>query len=332
MNIVVRMFIAVSIALGLSACATLPDNCYSDEAHAGLVVFGDSYSDTGHLMVDLPDPFFGARISNGRLAVELLADNLLTKADPSFHPVGCRAGYNYSVVGGNIRGSADEDLFCQVKKYLQRTNGVAEETAVYFVMMGGNDVRQLDVNLTDSERDAELNSILDVLFKELQRLVDAGVMKLMVANGGDMGRLPGSIASGDGAVLSEFSERYNVLFETRMGSTTSVGSFVNINEIAHPGIKIVTFDLFKEMEFILDNPTTFTPAFVNTTDACFETDVELELGVDGVDVVPVFNTSSTPPCSLANIDDFVFFDSVHATHRTHKLIADKIIALAALSF
>ena len=322
-NFVTRIFIATSLALGLSACATLPDNCYSSDPHAGLVVFGDSYSDTGHLMVNLPSPYSGARISNGPLAVEYLASARGTTAEPSFHPVGCCAGFNYAVVGGNIRGSGDGDLLGQVNEYLDRTDGSADTTALYFVMMGGNDVRQLNVSLNNAERDVELNSILDVLFAQLQRLADAGVKKLMVANGGDMGRLPGSIAE-DPIIphpLTTFSEKYNELFDTRMGS------FVTTNLAAHPGLKIVTFDLFGEMKTILDDLT--VNQFVNGTQACLDTDIEVALGVD---LLSVYNTSSTPVCSLTNIDKFVFFDSVHATRRVHQLIADEIIIVAAQAF
>ena len=297
---VIRMALAISLALGISGCHTLPANCFSNPPHADLVVFGDSYSDTGNRMVNLLPPFHGARICNGPLAVEHLATHLNTTALPSFHTFGCKVGYNYASLAGEIRGAKDEDLLCQVNAYLERTSNNASTSALYFVMMGGNDVRKLDVSLSDTDRDIELNAILDVLFEQLQRLVNAGVMKLMVANSGDMGKLPSSIESGAATsnTLTVFSQRYNVLFDARMTTLT------NNSLTANPLIKIVTFDLFGAMTDILA-----TGPFVDKTHGCY-------------DVGPPQKYHSS--CSSTAIDTFVFFDEVHATAKTNELIWGKI--------
>jgi phospholipase/lecithinase/hemolysin len=301
---------ALGVLFGMSSCASLPANCFSDLPHSKLVVFGDSYSDVGNLMVDLGHPYNGGRISNGLLAVEHLAAKMETTDFPSYHPLGCRGGYNYAVVGGNIRGSSDEDLLCQVNKYLERVNDVADPDALYFVMMGGNDVRQLNVNLSNTERDAELNSILDALFDQLERLLNFGVKKLLVANSGNMGRLPSSITDEVEVELEDYSNQFNTLFNDRMNEP-----MVGLKD-KYPGAAIEIFDLFFEMSFILNNPNLPQHDFVNIEEGCFDVEaddkwhVECQEGTDAV------------------IDKFVFFDSVHATAKVHKLLADKITLAA----
>jgi len=296
-----KLFLAVSLLLGLGACVSIPDNCFNTNVHPPLVIFGDSYSDTGNIaidnIIDFPPPFFEGRVSNGRLAVDHLATHLSTVAEPSLHTVGCQSGYNYAVGGGNVRGSDDGDLVRQVDEYLKRSDD-ADPNALFFVMMAGNDVRQMSVGLSNAEADTEIDSILDVLFAQLQRLVDAGARNLMISNSGNMGKLPGSIEDGNTAVLQGYSERYNLRFSARLTSFS----------LANTGLTITPFDLFATMDEILTTPTAF--GFINSTEDCFK-----------IDALPQYH----PDCGPSNIDEFVFFDSVHATARTHTLIAQKII-------
>lgn len=293
----------------LSACATRIENCIDTGPHPKLVVIGDSYSDIGNIAVDnvldFPDPFHDGRFSNGLVAADFLAAHLATDLEPSLHTVGCRYGYNYAVGGGNVTGSKDQDMLCQVNKYLNRMSGVADSSAWYFVMLGGNDVRQMDTSLSASDVDAELDATLDQLIKQVQRLLDAGAQKVIIANSGDMGRLPSSISDGNGAVLSAYSLNYNTKFVSRISDL----------QAANSGKTILVFDLFSAMSDILDNPSTH--GFNNHTQACVDIEKFPRTGPDDVYV---------NGCTETTIDEFVFFDSVHATSKTHRLIADQIIA------
>jgi len=292
------------IILCLGACASSPiPNCVNSDPHPKLVVIGDSYSDTGNIainnVVDFPNPFYQGRFSNGKLIADYLADHLATSLKPSLHTVGCRSGYNYAVGGGNVMGAKQQDMLCQVNKYLNRVSNTADPSAMYFIMLGGNDVRQMDTSLSASQVDQELDDILDRLVNQSQRLIDAGAQKLVIANSGDMGRLPGSLAGGNATTLTQYSNEFNVKFVNRITSL----------QTANPTITIRTFDLFNAMKDILDNPATF--GFANAVDACIDIEQAPTIYVNG--------------CTDSTINYFVFFDSIHATTATHRILADKLI-------
>jgi len=258
-----NLLLLPGILIGITGCASIIDDCEITNAHPPLVVFGDSYSDTGNIAIEdiarLPPPYVKGRFSNGEVAVDHLANELGTVAKPSLHTIGCTSGYNYAVGGGNIRGSDRQDLSTQVNEYLDRVSS-ADPSVLYFVMMGGNDVRQMDVTLDTATATTTLNLILSDLLLQLQKLVDAGAQQLMVANNGDMGKLPSSLEDVTKAVkLTEYSTQYNSLLVTRLNQ------FIIDNPSLEPN-KIKLFDLHGAMAEILLDPSSF--GFINSTEAC----------------------------------------------------------------
>ncbi len=122
----------------------------ADTTFSRVYVFGDSLSDTGNLgtvVGGLPFPFDMNRISNGPVAVDVLADRLNLPITASLHVIWENAGSNYAVAGANAVGDNAEDLSNQIlgfqNNHLQIDQGVvvAPSDALYVMFIGGNDVR-----------------------------------------------------------------------------------------------------------------------------------------------------------------------------------------------
>jgi len=273
--------ILVAVCLTLSGCTSSRiENCINTGPHPGLVVFGDSYSDTGNIAIgnaiNLPDPFDGGRFSNG------------------------------------LVGTERQDLSRQVDDYLRRVSQAANPSAIFFIMIGGNDIRQMNTTISAAQVDLELQTIADTLFNQVQRLIDAGAQTIIVANSGDMGKLPGSNDELDDnpTVLSSYSQQFNTMFNARISTLTLSSATV------------IPFNLYDAMDTIIR--TLQTDPSKNTTQACIDLDIDFERLVDSG-----FGTSGPLPfvngCSDAELDNFVFFDSVHATAATHQLLFNELL-------
>ena len=93
----------------LFVCLLFPIEA-SAQGFSNMYIFGDSLSDTGNRATvtgDFPAPFFMNRVSNGQVAVEVLATSLGLSADASRHLVGPAVGTNYAVAGARAGGLAD---------------------------------------------------------------------------------------------------------------------------------------------------------------------------------------------------------------------------------
>jgi phospholipase/lecithinase/hemolysin len=249
-------------------------------------------------------------MSNGLVIAEHLAEHLNTKAEASMHVLDCNvamsAGYNYAVLGAKIGLPGNDHFAGQVSCYLQRV-GDADPDAVYFVLIGGNDVRMMDPNLTDAEAELILDPLVSTLMGQLDTLVNAGAKKVVVANMGNMGRLPSSNAAGNFAAgrLEAFSQIFNGILESEMGD------FKDDNPTTTTGIHI--FNLFGAMNDILDDAGSL--GFVNSTDGCFDKEAEFVFPFD-----PYFF-----PCEELAVDTFVFIDpGGHATQKTNLLLWERL--------
>lgn len=272
-------------------------------AYAELVVFGDSLSDTGNLasltVIDFPWPYFDNRVSNGPLAVDVLAAQLGLSADASLHLVFADGGGNFAVDGARAAGDDPEDLVWQQQAHLARAGGTVIANALYVVMIGGNDLR--DARNRDSSAAAE--AVVDAAVASIRQLLDTllqlGAEKLLVVNAPDIGRIPETLekAQQDPAIVlrsTRLSQRFNALLGAEIATLRQLH-----------GEALLEFDLFSYFKALLDNAVSY--GFVNSEEGCFDPQ----------------SYSFHPECfSLDGIrfDRFVFFDSIHPTAKTHELI------------
>jgi phospholipase/lecithinase/hemolysin len=281
----------------------------STNAHAQkideLIIFGDSLSDTGNLSsvtTDFPFPFYQNRISNGPVIVDFLASELGVNANASEHTSNPSGGNNFAIAGGNVIGNDVEDLTSQVTAYLQRNQRIANDQALFFVMMGGNDLRDIRSISSSATASVRINEVRDHMLLELNRLYDAGARVFLVANVANIGRIPETLSRvQDDPNISVRAEQYVRLYNQRL--STALSDFSN-----KPNVSIREFNLFTELESLLANSVTL--GFTQTEVGCFTLD-EFDFHPDCL-----FGT---------RFDRFVFFDNLHPSAKTNAIIGAKIV-------
>lgn len=279
--------------------------CRSAWGYSELIVFGDSLSDTGNLAsatINFPWPYYDNRVSDGLLAVDVLASAYGLLAEPSLHLVSSSGGGNFAVDGANASGIDAQDLQIQLQSHLGRHAGQIVKDALYVVMVGGNDIREARNN--DSEVAA--HSIVDGAVAEINTtlsiLLQLGATKILVVNAPDIGRIPETLQKSqqDPGIKARSTALAN-RFNTRLGPI--------IRSLrSQYGAAIVEFDLFTHFNQILDNSRTYD--FTNNDEGCFDPN----------------NYSFHSDCLYGQeFDRFVFFDSLHPTAKTHELIGEAMV-------
>ncbi len=273
-----------------------------------LIVFGDSLSDTGNLAsvtVDFPFPFFDNRISNGPVLVDYLAADLGFQALASRHVTTSNGGDSFAISGGNILGSDTEDLSSQISAFLARENvqprGVSD--ALFFIMMGGNDLRDVRSLRSATEASNRIDAIIATLDAQFDRLYQAGARNFLVPNVADIGAIPETIArrSSDPDISARarlYVQEYNRKLVTMLQAWSQ-----------KPNTSLSVFDLFSEFERVLNNAPSF--GFTRTEIGCFQ--------IDG------FRFDSE--CLLGTrFDRFVFFDNIHPSARLNEITSSSLLA------
>ena len=266
-------------------------------AYSDLVIFGDSLSDTGNvaqfLGEDLPFPYYENRISNGPVAVDVLADELGLSAGHSGILFFSGEGNNYAISGANAAGSDLHDLQSQFQAFLLDTTGFLDAEALFVVMIGGNDIRDASVMATSAESRAAVAAAVESILDVLEELLDRGAGTILVANAPDISKIPETSERalqhpGLHAWAEELSRDFNQRLQAGIEQ-------LNVGD----GADLYLYDLISHFNAIVDQPGAY--GFSNTQDACFEYD----------------SYSFHPQC---NFDRFVFFDSIHPTARVHELL------------
>lgn len=304
--------ILISVSL-LSILLLLSGSSYAQTTFTNFIAFGDSLSDTGNInsgLPNLPPPFYQNRISNGPVGADYIAQSIGFNATASE-----RGGNNYAVAGGNIVGSDREDLASQIDDYLFDTENQAEPGALYFVLMGGNDIRGLRSQTSREMAEARIDEMISAYMLQLDRLSSAGARRFLVTNVADIGRIPETLMreSSDLGVVARVS-LYSQIFNTRLSLALTEFS-------VPPNVQLVEFDLFSEFSAILDSPSSF--GFNYFTIGCVEISSE-----DIFDLLASIIFPYAPECLFGlRFDEFVFFDNIHPTRATNRLIGEKMVAL-----
>lgn len=278
--------------------------CFSSitQAYSKLVIFGDSLSDTGNhpaALLGTPFPYYENRISNGPVTVDVLATGLGLSAANSGHLFGNGSGGNYAASGANAAGNEPHGLNAQLSAFLDGGQSI-DGNALYLVMIGGNDVRDAAV-IEDSVQ--SMNKVLaaaDAIESVLQQLIQAGAKSILVSNVPDISKIPETddrAANNPG--IHDNVQQLSVTFNQRLKQHLTV-----LN--AGAGIEIFSFDFYARFNQILAAPAQF--GLSNTTEACFDNSP----------------FSFHPQCDF---NTFVFFDSIHPTAKTHRILGETMLEL-----
>jgi len=276
--------------------------CRSVWGFSGLTVFGDSLSDTGNLAsvtINFPWPYYNNRVSDGPLAVDVLASAFGLSAEPSLHLISSSGGGNFAVDGANASGIGTQDLPIQLQSHLDRHAGQAVKDGLYVVMIGGNDLRAARNQDSTVVAESIVDGAISEIHQTLSTLLRLGATKVLVVNAPDIGRIPETLqkAQQDPAITIR-----STALVRRFNST--LGSIVKSLQSQY-GAAIVEFDLFSHFNQILDNSLIY--GFTNINEGCFNPN----------------NYSFHSDCLYGlEFDRFVFFDSIHPTAKTHKLIGE----------
>ncbi|MDH5181797.1 MAG: SGNH/GDSL hydrolase family protein, partial [Gammaproteobacteria bacterium] len=267
----------------------------------------DSLSDSGNLasvVGPFPQPpYYQNRVSNGLLAVEVMANRLGLTLEPSLHLIGPAQGTNYSVVAARANSNEPKDLATQVALFLANHGGVAPENALYVMFIGGNDVRYARDNPSPIAAYQSLTDAAVVIADQIQVLSMAGARNWLVINAPDIGNIPETrlIAQALGLPgLINHATALSLYFNNELKA--------RVNQVKEDmDIEVERFDLLKKFNKIADKSLKL--GFSNNTDPCFSTN----LG------------QYTPGCNFGlNIDEYVFFDEIHPTARIHAIIGEML--------
>jgi len=302
--------------LGCALCA--PAFALAQGPTIGIVVFGDSLSDPGNafalvggtntppdysvdffLVPDQPYARGGHHFTNGVTWIEQLAqsEGLAANAKPAFR--GSSAGAtNYAIGGARARDDGSQiNLSHQVGRFLQDFGGAAPAGALYVVEIGGNDIRDVAVTQDPSIIAAALGAIQTNII----RLYTAGARKFLVWNAPKIAvtpaiRMADAFLPGTAAAVDTVNVTYNTLLGGLLGGLSAL-----------PGIQIVTFDAYHNVENVFGHGADF--GLSDVTDPCI--------------------TPNVAPFFCQNPDTFLFWDGIHPTKAVHAIIANEVAKLLA---
>jgi thermolabile hemolysin len=271
-----------------------------------VVAFGDSLSDTHNLFNAsrgrIPDSssWLDGRFTNGPNWVEYVANDLHVPL------------YDWAVGGTGVSDRrvlpwADlPGLVSQVGQWRSATRDDGSydpRRTLFTVLVGGNDLIFFHTPVEEilaKERDA------------LHMLVDAGATNILVLNLPDISRAPiFSIKAGARDAATQV-ESVNRGLEAMVASMRQqYGTSVNIQLF---DTNALFTELFKE-------PRSY--GFTNSTQSCLQ-----------IDRTGMVNFMESHPSRAAckDPDSFVFWDILHPTTRTHRILADRVAAFVDVHF
>lgn len=266
--------------------------------YTNLYAFGDSLSDGGDspsaalsiykLLGGNCDPFhpcppyINGRYSNGEVAVEYLAKQILPSGASSTHFL------NFAVSGattgiGNFGDNGTTStpgtfglpgMNQEFGLYLSRANGIADSQALYFIWGGANDF------LTGNDPLQAAQNITNYV----STLIAAGAESFFIPNLPDLSLTPFAQLAGIQTIAHAFTEAFNAELALLLSSLAA----------RFPTVDIIQFDINAVLTNTILNPSLF--GFTDAQNACLLV-------------------------MCPNPETFVFWDDFHPTTRAHAVFA-----------
>jgi len=295
-----------------------------------MFVFGDSFSDTGNLASISAYPARSA--TNGKFAVEYLADELGLELSTSFHLLAgamgdpsLLTGNNYAVAGAGADPSSAINGPLQVGAFLQAKQGMAPPDAFYLIMIGSNNVNR-DVfedkylrpeNKTDAEFIQGLKpSVKSIADNLVIPLLDAGAKHIMVVDSARMGKTPYAMINQPkerGEFTEMATDRFNRFLEEEINAiecdrNIDIGQFQRIEETLATAIRSGLQG---------ETPCILGPFGITAGDPV---------------IPPTFGGLYDKSCVLPGADGFLYWDELHPTTAMHKIFSDLILDQVCVEF
>jgi cholinesterase len=283
-----RLLTAFSVILALCLSTTTLAKPFS-----ALWIFGGPLEDVGNyasVFGNLPPPFHQNRFSNGPLAVETLAAQLGFAVPPSLHRIGPARGNNFASADALASGPEPKDLHGQVDAYFAANGNVADRNALYYMIIGGNEVIAATYETDDSKSRAILRAAVSAKERAIHRLLDAGAKTLFVDNFFDIGTTPQFRLAGLASRATRMSRIHNGLMKEMLDRVERQRRF-----------HLIRFDVFQFNHDTLSGAGALR--FTNTTDSCL----------------------ALLPVGQCDFDHFVFFNDVFPSARAHLLWGNALV-------
>lgn len=288
-----------------------------------IVVFGDSLSDNGNLyeyfkhQIPPSPPYYKGRFTNGFVWAEFL-----TK---SYYPDDWRAhlldyAFGGAAVSWNNDSYNDElttknrndllfSLDREVDSYLLSHQDKADQNSLFAVWIGSNNY--FSTKFTHQKTVELVNSGIK---KNLETLAKKGALYILVINIPNMGKSPIARLIYSEKELSDYSHSHN---EALANSIKELRS-------KYPQVQWILVDADKMFDLVLKNPDEY--GFSNVTDTCYRSVVTN--AIDDLSAQFILSMSSTLEHANKKEDNpcagYFFFDPIHPTTYTHKVMASKI--------
>ena len=319
-----------SAVLGLCVPLMAPLPASAALTHlSSLIVFGDSLSDGGNSglrtqqffsdpsAVFPPPPYYNGQYSNGPVAVEYLW-NAYNPGNPGGFKPSLAGGTNYAI-GGATSGVENynavrpdvpppvQAAFAQYGTAWQLASFAAQPpsfdpaTSLFVVWLFPNDVFYVDetgslpgvVPGSPGGPDPISNGIANIL-TTIQTLAQYGAQHFLVPNMADLGQIPAFRGTPAAPPLSAITALFNANLATQLSALDALLP-----------AEIVQFDTAAAFNAVLANPAAY--GFENTTDSCV---ANLASGI----------------CNPGNWDKWVFWDEVHPTTATDRILGGMFAA------
>ncbi|MCC5608658.1 SGNH/GDSL hydrolase family protein [Nostoc sp. CHAB 5834] len=286
-QIITTGFLLLSLIFPLKVLAKDYDNIY---------VFGDSFSDSGNVynatngIIPSSPTYSNGRFSNGPIWVDYLASDLgLTlNLKNNFAFGGATTGTE------NIGLPSLPGLQQQINSFVSAQT--ADPNALYIIIWAGtNDYLSYFFGGVPNPTNTVGN-----LSAALTSLVTDGARDIMVVNLPDLGKLPfANFDSQRSNLFKTFSSTHNSSLNTTLKS---------LRQQLSPDINLIELNVNSLFDRVIAAPDEF--GFTNVTNSCISKDLS---------VVPIDVPTQQVLC---NPEKFVFWDEVHPTTTTHKLIGE----------
>ncbi|MFQ4144389.1 SGNH/GDSL hydrolase family protein [Chlorogloeopsis sp. ULAP02] len=266
-----------------------------------IYIFGDSLTDVGNIFnttggIIPPSPtYFNGRFSNGSVWVEYLTSNLRLGFNPNtnFAFGGATTSFKNLLVPG-LPG-----LQQQINRF-RAANPSTYQNSLYILWAGLNDY--LDYFLGGTPNPAQTAKNLSTVVK---LLTDVGAKEIILVNLPDLGKFPFTGHYQEiSSLFSNFTKAHNSILMANIQS---------LKQDLSPEINIITVDVNSLFNRAFTNPEEF--GFTNVTDSCITKDVS------------VVNIGHSTRLASCNPNKFLFWDPIHPTTATHKLIADLVFSV-----
>jgi thermolabile hemolysin len=263
-----------------------------------VIAFGDSLSDTHNLynasrrMIPDSASWFAGRFTNGRNWVEYLAGDLnLPLYDWAVGGVGVgdRRVLPWAVLPG---------VLSQARQWREATRDdptYDPGRTLFTVLVGGNDLIYFDT---------PVDEILEKERSTLQVLIDGGAKNILVMNLPDVSRAP---------IFRLKSGAPDVATKVQQINRGLAAIVADLQQQHGDALDIHVFDTNVLFEHLFDDPGAY--GFQNATQSCLDIDGK---GVSNFMEHHAWRATCKDP------NKFVFWDILHPTTRTHRILADGV--------